>query len=325
MHEMKTRLKVVFFGTPQFAADLLKALIAHRIDLVGVVTKPDRPQGRSEKSMPSEVKQMALKLLPGVPLWQPESSSSEDFFQALSPLKADLFVVVAYGELIKQRMLDLPALGCINVHASLLPKYRGAAPIQRSIIAGETETGITIMQMVRKMDAGDIIKTVKVPIGTETTYGELEAALCLAAEAPLLEVLAEYAKGIRPEHFPQDETKATFAGKIELADCQIDWQRSAKDIHNLIRGVNPHPGAWCYVHIKGARKRLKITKSTCVPALSGEPTMPSGTIFPSAQGQLQVACGHGKLALLELQLEGKRKMGVDEFLRGIAASTLAFE
>ncbi|MBA3603356.1 MAG: methionyl-tRNA formyltransferase, partial [Parachlamydiaceae bacterium] len=174
-------MKVVFFGTPPFAAKLLKVLLEQGFSIVAIITKPDKPQGRSKEPLFPAVKETALLYAPNIPLFQPEFVSAPDFAPTLAQFDADLFVVVAYGEIIKQHLLDMPRLGCINVHASILPKYRGAAPIQRAIIGGEEESGVTIMQMVRKMDAGDMIRVAKVPIGQNMIYGELENELCEAA------------------------------------------------------------------------------------------------------------------------------------------------
>src|ERR1700722_12681047 len=167
-------MKVIFFGTPPFAAHVLEYLLSQCIHVAAVVTKPDRPKGRSRVPLPTPVKLIAQQQIPPIPVYQPELVSDPEFADVLIPYQADLFVVVAYGEIIKQHLLDMPKLGCINLHASLLPKYRGAAPIQRCILEGETETGVTIMHMVKKMDAGDIIKTVKIPIHPDRTYGDLE-------------------------------------------------------------------------------------------------------------------------------------------------------
>ncbi len=311
-------MKVVFFGTPPFAAKLLKALFNKGISVVAIITKPDKPQGRSKKLLFPAVKETALAHFPHLPLFQPEIVSAPEFIPTLAGFNADLFVVVAYGEIIKQHLLDLPRLGCINVHASILPKYRGAAPIQRAIINNEMETGITIMQMVRKMDAGDIIRIAKVPIGKDTTYGELEEELCEASVEPLLAVLQEYQKGIIPDHHPQDPSEVTFAPKIELEDCQIDWNRPAKELHCLIRGVNPEPGAWCYVTIKGEKKRLRIILTTLIEDTSGL-VKPAGTLLKYDKTGIIIACGNQALQLLELQLEGKRCMNAKEFACGIIA------
>jgi len=302
-------MKVVFFGTPPFAANLLAFLIDSGINIVAVVTKPDKPKGRSGTPIANAVKLQTLALKKLLPLFQPELASSEEFAKELQKFDADIFVVVAYGEIIKQHLLDMPRYGCINVHASILPKLRGAAPIQRSIIEGESETGVTIMQMVRKMDAGDIIKIAKTAIDSEISYGELDAKLCELAKEPLLEVLKEYAQGKIPPHRAQDETLVTFAPKIELEECQVDWNNSAKVIHNLVRGTQPEPGSWCLVDIKGEKKRLKIHKSQVRSELSG----PIGNLILTEKNALIIGCGTNALQLLEVQLEGKKRINAAEF------------
>lgn len=181
---MKNR--IVFFGTPSFAAEVLSFLVERSVPIVAVVTQPDRPKGRSQQIAPSPVKELSLKKAPHIPILQPEKASEESFLQKLIELKADLFVVVAYGQILSQKLLDIPPLGCINIHASLLPKYRGAAPMQRCLMAGEKETGIAIQKMVRQLDAGDVIATAKIPIPPDMTHGELEEKLCSAAKPLLL-------------------------------------------------------------------------------------------------------------------------------------------
>jgi methionyl-tRNA formyltransferase len=206
------------------------------------------------------------------------------------------------------------------LHASLLPKYRGAAPIQRCLLEGETESGVTIMHMVRKMDAGDMIKVAKVPIGPDMTFGELEKALCECGKKALLDVIGDFEKGI-VHRTPQDHSQATFAPKIELEDCEIKWNQPARAIHNLIRGVNPYPGAWCYLLVRGEKKRLKITR-TC---LTDNPSQAEpGTIVSYGKEGLKVAAQDQELRLLEVQLEGKRAMTADEFMRGFSADQLSF-
>lgn len=312
-------MKVVYFGTPLFAAKLLKVLLDSGINIVGIITKPDKAHGRSQKLQPTAVKEIAQAYAPHLPLYQPEIVSSPEFAPQLQALEADLFVVVAYGEIIKQHLLDMPRYGCINVHASILPKYRGAAPIQQAIIHGEKESGVTIMQMVRKMDAGDIIRVEKVPIEQNTTYGELEQQLCQASVEPLLEVLKSYQNGIIPAHFPQDPSLVTFAPKIELEDCQIDWQKPGFELHNLVRGVNPEPGAWCYVMVKGEKKRLKVFRSEYVEIGNAKP----GTVLEYGKKGVVIACGSHALRIIELQLEGKRRMNPIEFTSGIAAENFS--
>lgn len=312
-------MRIIFFGTPPFAAAVLEFLIHHHVEVAAVITKPDRPKGRSAEPVPTPVKLVAQAQTPAIPVHQPELVSAPEFADTLRAYKADLFVVVAYGEIIKQHILDMPPLGCINVHASLLPKYRGAAPIQRSIIEGETETGITIMYMVKKMDAGDIIKMVKVPISSSITYGELEQKLCEEGSKALLEVIHQFEKGnVKREE--QDHSKATLAPKIELENCEIYWTLPAKAIHNLVRGVNPHPGAWCYVQLSHQKRRLKVNKTLVLEGLTGNP----GTILPSAKNELIIACGIGAVQIIELQLEGKKAMQAEELLRGLSKTSLSF-
>lgn len=314
-------MKIVFFGTPQFAANVLSNLLQHKFNVVAVITKPDRPVGRSGTPVPTPVKIVAESHTPPLPVFQPKLVSSPEFASTLEQFQADLFVVVAYGEILKQHLLDLPKMACINIHASLLPKYRGAAPIQRCIINGETESGVTIMHMVKKMDAGDMIKKGIVPIGPNTTYGELEQQLCRVGSELILESIREFETGIS-QRTPQDHTLATLAPKIELEDCQIDWKLPAQHIHNLVRGVNPQPGAWCFVEVKGQKKRLKVitTRIIDTEAEAGTP----GTIVSSAKNALIINCGIGSLAILELQLEGKKAMPTEELMRGMPQGSLKF-
>lgn len=318
---MSQNLRIVFFGTPQFAASVLRNLLQQKFNVVAVITKPDRPIGRSGTPVPTPVKIVAETQDPPIPVFQPELVSLPFFSETLEKFQADLFVVVAYGEIIKQHLLDMPKLACINIHASLLPKYRGAAPIQRCLINGEKETGITIMHMVKKMDAGDMIKKDIVPIGPNTTYAELEQQLCHVGSDLLHEVIHDFEAGI-DQRIPQDHAQATLAPKIELEDCQIDWNLPAQQIHNLVRGVNPHPGAWCFAEIKGQRKRLKIITTRLVDTDIDIETMKSGQILYLAKNNLIVKCGIGSLAILEVQLEGKKAMPIEELMRGIPQGSL---
>jgi methionyl-tRNA formyltransferase len=310
-------MRVVFFGTPTFAAEVLEYLLENGINIVAVISKPDRPKGRSRELQPTPVKSKVLACNPALPLFQPEIVSAPEFADTLAGFKADLFVVVAYGEIIKQHLLDMPSQACINLHASLLPKYRGAAPIQRCLIAGEAESGVTIMHMVKKMDAGDMIKKVTVPISEEMTFAELEAQLCLVGKQALLEVIREFEAG-EPARTPQDHSQSTLAPKLELEDCEIDWNRPASDLHNLVRGVNPYPGAWCYVSIDNEKKRLKIYR-TQVKEASGH-SKPPGTILSQSKGNLLVATQDKAIELIEVQLEGKKSMSSGELMRGISGT-----
>ncbi len=314
-------MRVIFFGTPLFAAHVLEYLLQHQVNIVAVISKPDRPKGRSGSPVPTPVKTAALAFNPQLPVYQPEIVSAPEFADVLKPYEADLFVVVAYGEIIKQHLLDMPRKACINLHASLLPKYRGAAPIQRCIIEGEKETGVTIMHMVKKMDAGDMIEKVIVPISPDMTFGELEQALCEVGKKALLNVIQAFEKG-EPPRTPQDHSQATLAPKIELEDCEIQWIQPAHQLHNLVRGVNPYPGAWCYVTVRGEKKRLKISRTRVVPC---EITQP-GAILNANQtkGNLVIATTDQALELLEVQLEGKKSMSSEELTRGLSRSQINF-
>ena len=317
---MNNSIKVVYFGTPDFAATVLSYLLEKGIDVVAVVTKPDKPKGRSGVPVATPVKQVAEAHK--IVVHQPQKASSPEFAATLQQYDADLFVVVAYGEILRPHLLAIPKKGCINLHASLLPKYRGAAPIQRSIIAGEAETGVTIMHMVEKMDAGDMIEGVKVPIGIDTTYGDLEKALCTVGSRALWEVIQRFEKG-PVTSVPQDHTKMTLAPKIELEECQIDWQKPAQSLHNLVRGVNPEPGAWTKVFVKEKPLRLKINR-TKVHERSGPSGITPGTILAYGKEGFIVACGEGALELLDVQLEGKRAMSAQELMRGIPKEQVNF-
>lgn len=305
-------MKIVFFGTPVFAADILQRLIDSSVDVAAVVTKPDRAKGRTAVPQPSAVKQLVVRYLPHIPLYQPEKISTPEYAALLARHRADLFVVVAFGEIIKQSLLDIPKLGCINVHASLLPKYRGAAPIQRCLMNGETESGITLMYMAKQLDAGDIIKKVSCPIDENMTAGELEQRLCHMGGEALLEVLADLSQN-RIFRTPQNESEATFAPKVELEDGEVVWNKPARQIHNLIRGLSPRPGAWCYATVKGERKRLKLIGSSLLRGMAGSP----GNIVDVTKEGVVVACGEGALLISRLQLEGKREMAAGELLRGV--------
>lgn len=315
-------MKVVFFGTPPFAAEALGLLLAAGIEICAVITKPDKPQGRSGAPVPPPVKGVALEH--NIPVFQPAIVSDPAFAPVLEAFSPDLFVVVAYGEIIRQHLLDMPTKGCINLHASLLPAYRGAAPIQRCIIEGAKESGVSIMHMVKKMDAGDVISTVTVKIGLEMTFGQLEAELCRRGCPALVEVVRAIAEGngAAMPGAPQDHEKATFAPKIELQECELHWERPAEQLHNLVRGTNPYPGAWCTVHLRGVKKQLKIWRTLPIVEGARSAALP-GTLL-SAGGDMVVACGAGALQICELQLEGRRRMSADEFLRGLPPGALAF-
>jgi methionyl-tRNA formyltransferase len=302
-------IRIVFFGTPQFAAQILEYLIDYKVSIAGVVSQPDRPKGRSLQIEPTPIKQVALARLAGVPIFQPEKSSNPEFLHQMAGLGGDLYVVVAFGQILPQKLLAIPPLGCINVHASLLPKYRGAAPIQRSLLNGDRETGIAIQKMVKELDAGPLIRSEKIAIPAEMTYGELEQALCNLSKPLLLSVLEGYEKGI-PLAEPQDSSQVTFAPKIAPEEAVIQWEKDAAVIHNQIRAFNPRPGAWCWIEWNGEKKRLKILRAIVAP-------------HPTDSKEFLVACGHGALKLLEVQMEGKPRCLAEDWFRGVR-STLKF-
>lgn len=304
-------MKIVFFGTPQIASEVLEFLLKNQLDIVAVISKPDKAQGRSSTPVPVPVKVVAHKFNSQIPVYQPEKVSSLDFASTLQKLDADLFVVVAYGEILKQHVLDMPKLACINMHASLLPKYRGAAPIQTAIIQGEKESGVTIMHMVKQMDAGDMIKKVIIPITEEMTAGDLEKEISLKGSQALLEVIKSF-ENTTPPSTPQDHSQMTLAPKIELVDCEIQWNKPAETLHDLIRGVNPEPGAWCQVKLNQQPKRLRIFKTKVVHDQHGTP----GTILQYGKKTWIVACSQGALELVEVQLEGKKRMAAQDLMHG---------
>jgi len=311
----EVNLRIVFFGTPQFAQTILEYLIQQQAEIVAVVTRPDKPRGRSATLVPTPVKQCALTH--HLPVYQPDKASSPEFSSFLKTLDADLFVVAAYAEILKQHVLDIPKKGCINVHGSILPKYRGAAPVQRSIMEGETETGVTIMKMALQMDAGDILMIRKTPIPLEMTAGELMDTLADLGKKALWEVLQNL-EHITPQK--QDASLTSHAKKITPEDAQVSWDHPALHVHNQIRGVTPNPGAWCWVEVKGEKKRLLIKKTLPQKNPFGTPRQ----IVSRTPTELLVACQEGCLSILELQLEGKKTMPVADFLRGFPLTSINF-
>ena len=302
-------MKIIFFGTPSFAANVLQYLLEQKISVAAVVTQPDRPQGRKLQLAAPAVKLLAQKFAE-IPIFQPEKASNPAFLEQISALHADLFVVVAFGQILSRKLLAIPPLGCINVHASLLPKYRGAAPMQRALMNGDAETGVCIQKMVYELDAGDVIDEAKLSIPLEMTLGELQEQLCALSKPLLFKVLREYQNGA-PEAHPQDATAMSFAPKIQPEETEIHWNQDAMHLHNLIRALSPRPGAWCWIDQNGEHKRLKILRSK--PAsYSGSPGQ---TIIPK-KDSCCVATQAGSLELLEVQPEGKRPMAASDWIRG---------
>lgn len=309
-------MKIVFFGTPEFAAEILKDLAEKKREIVGIVSRPDKPKGRSLKLTSTPVKMAAFEIFPNVPFFQPIKASDPEFVEQLKALDADLFIVVAYGQILKQNLLDLPPKGCINIHASLLPKYRGAAPIQRSLIEGENETGITIMQMTLGLDAGDMLYQLKMPIPIDMNAKELRLSLCQLSKEAINYVIDHFEK-ITP--IPQDETAVTFAPKIEMVDAKIDWNNASMTLHNLIRGVSEDIGAFCKILLKGEEKLFKILSTQILPGNA----LP-GTLLEFGKNGIVVATSDGALKLLFVQLEGKKLISGKEFACGYKKEDIIF-
>jgi methionyl-tRNA formyltransferase len=311
-------VKIVFFGTSSFSVTILEHLLASPHQVIGIVTRPDKPQGRALRLMPPPVKEWAAVHASQIPLYQPVKASSDEFIALMEGLKADVFVVAAYGQILKTALLNAARQGSINVHASLLPKWRGAAPIQRSLMVGERESGVTIMQMVLELDAGDILDMEKVEVPEEMTHGELERALALMGGVSLLRVLGRLEKG-EVKGIVQDKREVTFAPKITPEDTEIDWSKDGEVIHNQIRALSPEPGAWSWVMVSGQKKKMKIKRSRLV-VRDGEEreerSVPGQTVSLTSR-EWVVRCGKGELlSLVEVQLEGKRVLPIADFLRG---------
>ncbi len=305
-------MKIVFFGTPVFASRVLKALQeSHAHEIVAIVTKPDKPQGRNLQPQKTAVKEIAEQILPNVPLFQPQKCSTPEFVSTLQQFSADIFVVVAYGEIVSQAILDLPKFGCINIHASLLPKYRGAAPMQRCLLNGDTETGISIIRMTKKLDAGNILKQKAIPIPTDMNFEELSKALCDLGIDLLFQVLNDFERS-SVQDIVQDESKVTFADKVLPRDLQIDWNTSAFEIHNKIRALSPKPGVYCIVEIRGQKKRMKILKSE----IEDVQILPSECRFLNKKSLL-IGTKKGALKPLLVQVESKPVCSIQDFLNGI--------
>lgn len=310
-------MRIVFFGTSSFAARILTKLLESNCHIAAIVTRPDRMKGRHLQPLPPPVKETASRLCPNVPIFQPEKASLPEFAEGLRQFEADLFVVVAYGEIIKKNLLEMPKLGCVNIHASLLPKFRGAAPIQRCLMEGDKETGITIIEMSPQMDAGDVLAIESLPIPAEMTFGELEPKLCDLSVKLILQTIRNFELG-KVTKTPQDHALATLAPKITPEDEKIDWSKTATQIHNQIRALSPAPSAWCQVLIGTELRRLKIKKAKVVEEMGG----PSACILSFGKEGWLVACGKGAIRLLEVQLEGKKAMSADDCIRGIHSPVL---
>ena len=301
-------MRIVFMGTPDFAVGSLQALCeSGKHEILAVVTQPDRPKGRGNKLLQTPVKEYALAQ--GLTVYQPQKVKTPEFVELLHELQPELIVVAAFGQFLSKEILELPKYGCINVHASLLPKYRGAAPIQYAIIKGEKESGVTIMQMDIGMDTGAMLDKVVVPIAENTTMGELHDALREQGAALLLQVIDKLATGTAVAE-PQDDAQATYATLLDRSMEHIDWSKTAQEVHNLIRGFNPAPSTFTKLP---NGKSLKIWGSKMTDKSSAAA---AGTVIATGKHSFFVACGEGVLEITEVQPESKKRMSAQVFLNG---------
>jgi methionyl-tRNA formyltransferase len=300
-------MRVVFMGTPDFAVPFLQTLIDNKHQVVGVITQPDRAKGRGNKLAPPPVKLLAEKY--DIPVFQPEKVKTPEFVEKLRELAPEVIVVVAFGQLLSQAILDIPSKGCINVHGSLLPKYRGAGPIQWSIIKGDKTTGVTTMYMDKGLDTGDMILKREFDISDKDTYETLHNKMSLVGAEVLIETLELVARGTAPRT-PQDHELHTYAPMLEKNTGKIDWTKSAREIYNLIRGTYPWPGAYSsYMD-----KKFKILNSE----IFDENTIntDAGKIKEIGKDYILVSCSKGFIKITELQFENEKRMGVEAYLRG---------
>lgn len=298
-------IRTVFMGTPEFAVPTLKGLLVAGVNLVGVYTQPDRPKGRGKKMTASPVKHLAEE--EGLPVFQPQKLRDPAAVEELKALEPDLIVVVAYGQILPKAVLDIPHYHCINVHASLLPKYRGAAPINKCIVDGETETGVTTMLMDVGLDTGDMLVKMSLPIGPDETAGQLHDRLSLLGRKSMEETLNQLCAGTLKAEKQNDELTC-YAPMMKKEDGLIDWQKSATEIHNQVRGLDPWPGAYTYLD----GDVLKIATTSVEDGSAAE----AGTIVSADKTGVRVACGQGTLVVGELQLPGKKRLSAMNFLSG---------
>ncbi len=304
---MTAGLRLIFMGTPEFAVPSLRAVVEAGFEVLAVVSQPDRPRGRGQKVSPPPVKTAAMAW--DLPVWQPGLKGQADILTDLQALQPDLLVVVAFGQMLSQAVLDIPRIGVLNVHASLLPRYRGAAPIQWALINGDAVTGVTIMWLTLEMDAGDIFLQEEQPIRPEDTAGTLAARLADQGARLLVQSLREIAAG-RPQRRPQPLAGVTYAPMITKALQRLDFSQPAVRLHRLIRALDPNPGAQTVYQ----GRVLKLFQ----PALgvAGPPPLPPGTVCQVTAAGAEIACGDGTLWVKELQLAGRRRLTAQEFARG---------
>lgn len=304
-------MKVIFMGTPDFSVGTLAALVEAGHEVVLAVTQPDKPKGRGKEMQYTPVKEYALEK--GIPVYQPEKVRRPECIEELKKYQADVCVVIAFGQILPKEILEMTPYGCINVHASLLPKYRGAAPIQWAIINGESISGVTTMQMDEGLDTGDMLEKVEVPLGEKITGGELHDLLAEAGAKLCVQTLEKLEKGeLKPEK--QGETPTAYARMLDKKLGNIDWTRPAVEIERLIRGLNPWPSAYTTWN----EKTMKIWDADVVDE---EKTAEPGTIIEVTKQTFSVQTGEGALSINELQIPGKKKMSADAFLRGYQVKT----
>lgn len=299
-------LRIVFMGTPDFAVPVLAEIIGQGHEVVAVYTRAPAQSGRGLAERPSPVHAMAERF--GIPVFTPKTLRTDEATETFASLEADAAVVVAYGMLLPKAILEAPELGCLNLHASLLPRWRGAAPIQRAIMAGDAETGVAVMKMEEGLDTGPVVMVERVTIGPHTTAGELHDSLSRLGADLMARALAALSRGAL-NFVPQPEDGVTYAKKITNAEARIDWSRPAGALHNQIRGLSPFPGAFFEVDLGKGPERVRALRSTPAEG-QGAP----GTLL---DGQFTVACGEGAIRLLQVQRAGKGAMNAEDFLRGV--------
>ena len=297
-------MRIVFMGTPDIAATCLNKLIEDGFDVVAAYTQPDRPKGRGMKMVFSPVKELALAH--DIPVFQPENFREEEAVEQLRQLKPDVCAVVAYGRILPQKVLDIPAKGCVNIHASILPQYRGSAPYQWAVLDGLAETGVTAQHMALKMDAGDVIDVAKTPIGPDETAGELLDRLAVLGADLLSRTMRRFEAG-DVAGMPQNEEAVTFAPMLDKSMCPIDWTKTAQQVHNHVRGLHPWPVATA--ELGGTKFKIH---ATAIVDGNGEP----GKILGLTKTGLVVACGEGAVEIRSLQAEGGKRMAAPDYFRG---------
>lgn len=300
-------MRILFMGTPDFSVPTLKTLIRSKHQVVGVVSQPDRPKGRGKQLQPTEVKEVALKH--NIPVYQPARVREEGFAETIKALEVDIAVVIAFGQILPKAFLDIPKFGCINIHASLLPQYRGAGPIQRSIINGDAVTGVTTMYMDVGMDTGDMLLKEEVLLDEKETGGSLFDKLSRVGGTLVLKTLAALEDGTL-KRTPQDHAAATYAPMLDKKLGNIDWKMSAEEIERLVRGLNPWPSAYTYMN----GKMLKIWEADVVDLQ--DKTIESGTVAVVGSESFIIKCGKKGLLIKSLQVQGKKRMATNDFLRG---------